>query len=270
MNRQETGTGGFTLVEMMIAIAIFGVVLTGIYSVYQAQVRSHYTQQQIMDMQQNIRAALYLMEREIKMAGLNPAGADGIGITLADAHSLGFNMDFTGAFNDGDDDDEDGIVDEGANGMDDNGNGLIDEADEAEWYDGDVDDPNEQVVYMLSNDADANGRNDGLPTENADGGACHLWRNGERLALNIDALNFVYLDINGVPLATPVADPSAIRSIQVSLVVRSGEKPSKYSYGYVDGKAYQDQQGIEILPQQNDSFRRISMNMEAKCRNMGL
>jgi len=270
MKKTAEDHGGFTLVELMITMAIFGIVLTGIYSVYQAQVRSHYTQQQIMDMQQNIRAAFYLMEREIKMAGLNPSGAADIGITQAAAHTLSFNMDFTGGLNDGIDNDEDGIVDEGTDGDDNNGNGLVDEADEAEWYDGDVDDPNEQVIYVLSNDADANGRNKGLPTEAADGSACNLWRNGELLAMNIDALNFVYLDLNGAPLATPVADPSAIRAVQVSLVARSGEKPSKYSFGYVDARTYQNQQGTEILPQQNDSFRRISMTMEAKCRNMGL
>lgn len=206
------------------------------------------------------------------MAGLNPTNAGGVGVTLADAHTLSFSMDFTGGIDDGKDNDDDGIVDEGVNGKDDNDDNpddppegaldLVDEADEAEWYDGDVDDPNEQVIYVLSNDADNDGINDG--------GVCNLLRNGEVLAPNIDALNFVYLDSAGNPLATPVADPSGIRSIQVSLVARSGEKPSKYSYGYVDGKSYQNQQGAVILPQQNDSFRRVSMTMEAKCRNLGL
>ena len=227
MKQQETYHHGFTLVELMITIAIFGIVLTGVYSVYEAQVRSHYTQQQIMEMQQNIRAAFYLMEREIKMVGLNPTGNDDIGIDVADAHTLSFSMDFTGGSMDGDN--------EGANGIDDNGNGLVDEAVEAEWYDGHADpNANEEVVYILSNDADFNGINDGLPRRTDDGGSCNLLRNGYILALNIDALNFVYLDLNGAPLPTPVADPSAIRAIQVSLVARSGDKPSKYSYGYVD------------------------------------
>ncbi len=273
---------GFTLVELMITLAVFGIVMTGVYSAYQAQIRSHFTQQQIMDMQQNLRAALYLMEREIRMAGLNPTDAAGIGINVADAHTLSFSMDYTGGLNDGIDNDGDGIVDEGVNGVDDNASGLVDdngnpladEVDEQEWYDGDDNDPNEQVVYMLSNDADSDGMNDGLPTETNDGSACNLMRNGELLAMNIDALNFVYLDSAGDPLATPVADPSDIRSIQVSLVARSGDRPSKNSYDYVDQKTYtyKDKDGneITILPQQNDSFRRISMTMEAKCRNMGL
>lgn len=280
MKHSAAGHAGFTIIELMISIAIFGIVLTGVSSVYQAQIRSHYTQQQIMDMQQNIRAALYLMEREIKMAGLNPSGAANIGITLADAHTLSFNMDFTGGLNDGKDNDGDGITDEGANGKDDNDDNpddspegpldWVDEPDEAEWYDGDVNDPNEQVVYILSNDGDANGRNDGLPTEADDGVTCNLWRNGELLALNIDALNFVYLDQNGVPIAMPVADLSAIRSVQVSIVARSGDKPSMFTFGYVDAQSYQNQQGDQILPPQNDLFRRMSMTMEAKCRNMGL
>jgi type IV pilus assembly protein PilW len=270
MKRSAAGDNGFTIIELMITLAIFGIVLTGVYSVYKAQLQSHYTQQEIMEMQQNTRAALYLMEREIKMAGLNPTGADDIGITVADAHTMSFNMDFTGGFNDGDDDDGDGISDEGANGIDDNGNGLVDEADEAEWCDGDVDDPNEQVVYALSNDADGNGMNDGLPTENNDGGACDLWRNGELLAVNIDALNFVYLDAGGAPLATPVADTTQIRSVQVSVVARSGSDPSAFSINYADTQSYQNQQGDTVLWQQDDTFRRLLMATEVKCRNLGL
>lgn len=270
MKKSAAGNRGFTLVELMVTVAVFGIVLTGVYSVYQAQLRSHYTQQEIMDMQQNIRAAMYLMEREIKMAGLNPTGANNVGITVADAHTVSFNMDFTGGFNDGDDDDDDGVIDEGVNGIDDNGNGLVDEADEAEWCDGDVNDVNEQVVYALSNDLDFNGVNDGLPTENNDGGTCDLWRNGELLALNIDALNFVYLDGNGALLAAPVADTTQIRSIQVSMVARSGSNPSSFSHNYADTQSYQNQQGDIILSQQDDSFRRVLMAMEVKCRNMGL
>ncbi|MBT8332285.1 MAG: prepilin-type N-terminal cleavage/methylation domain-containing protein, partial [Deltaproteobacteria bacterium] len=60
---------GFTLVEMLIAMAASLVVLTGIYSAYQSHQRSHVTQQLVVDMQQNARAAMSLMKREIRMMG---------------------------------------------------------------------------------------------------------------------------------------------------------------------------------------------------------
>ncbi len=258
-------SGGFTLIELMISIAIFGVIMAGITAAYRAQIRSHCTQQEIMEMQQNIRAALYLMEKEIKSAGLNPTGTPGIGIITADTHTIDFSMDFTGGAGNGIDDDDDGMTDEGRNGLDDNGNLLFDEPDEAEWYDGDTNDPNERITYVLSNDVDADGQNDGLP-----GGACDLMRNGEILAPNMDALNFVYLNAAGAPLATPVADTTQIRSVQVSLVARSGAFPSNASIEYVDTQSYQNQQNTTILPQQNDNFRRILMSTEIRCRNMGL
>jgi type IV pilus assembly protein PilW len=258
------------LIELMIAMCIFGVVMSAVYMTFREQLRSHYTQQEIMEMQQNIRAALYLMEREIKMAGLNPTGTAGIGIITADTHLLDFSADFTGGAGNGIDDDDDFLVDEGSNGLDDNGNGLFDEADEAEWHDGDANDPNERITYVLGNDANSNGRNDGLSTENNNNGTCDLLRNGEILALNIDALNFVYLDRDGAPIATPVADTTDIRSIQISVVARSGQRPSPVTYEYVDTLTYQNQQNATFLPPQNDAFRRILMSIEVRCRNMGL
>lgn len=267
INKKTSHNQGFTLIEIIIALGIFSVVMAAVYATYREQLRSHYTQQEIMEMQQNVRAALYLMEREIKMAGLNPTQAAGITITTADAHQLDFSMDFTGGAGNGLDDDDDFLVDEGSNGLDDNGNGLRDEADEAEWYDGDANDPGERVIYQLSNDANGDGVNDGLPN-----GTCNLLRNGEILALNIDALNFVYLDGNGNPIATPMAaaDLENIRSIQASVVARSAAQPSALTYDYVDTRTYQNQQNVTFLAPQNDAFRRILMSIEIRCRNMGL
>jgi type IV pilus assembly protein PilW len=281
MKNKSVENSGFTLIELMITIAVFSLVMIGVYSVYTSQMRTHYVQQQIVDMQQNIRATMYLMEREIKMAGLNPTGAGGVGITVADNHLLEFNMDFAGGYGDGIDNDNDGLIDEGDNDLDDNANGFFDEIEEEEWYDGDTDDASEEVKYRLSNDdGDGNGINDGLPGQvDGDGGSCDLQRwdsvNNvyKTLALNIDALNFVYLDTNRNVLATPVADTSRIRSIQVTLVARSSATPSNYFSNLIDATSYENENpdGAEVvLPAQNDTYRRIPMTMEVTCRNMGL
>ena len=245
---------GFTLIELLVYTGILGVVLGSIFTAYQGQLKSQVIQREISDMQQNLRAALYLMDREIKMAGLNPLGTAGIGITIANSHRLSFSMDFTGGEADLIDNDGDGIV------------------DNLEWYDGAANDPQEVVAYILSNDPDGKGINNGLPSESNNDGTCHLLRNGVVLAMNIDALNFVYLDADGNVLAAPVAAENLglIRAIQVTMVARSGESASAWMRGHVDNRNYLNQQNIEILPQQNDAFRRLMLTVEVKCRNLGL
>jgi type IV pilus assembly protein PilW len=69
---------GFTLVEMLIAMAVGLIMMAAIYTAYQNHQRSHVTQQLVVDMQQNARAAMALMKREIRMMGYDPAATDGI------------------------------------------------------------------------------------------------------------------------------------------------------------------------------------------------
>jgi len=64
MNRK-----GFTLLEILIAMVVASIVMAAIYSVYRSQTQTHRTQQLVVQMQQNMRAALYLMESDIRMAG---------------------------------------------------------------------------------------------------------------------------------------------------------------------------------------------------------
>jgi type IV pilus assembly protein PilW len=71
-------TKGFSLIELMIAIAVGSIVLVVIYSTYQAQHKSVTAERLGVEMQQNIRAAMSLMKREIRMAGYDPAPFDGI------------------------------------------------------------------------------------------------------------------------------------------------------------------------------------------------
>lgn len=91
---------GFSLVELMVAMAVSGVVLASIYQVYSTQLKTYTTQQQIVEMQQSMRAILYMMERDIRMAGYAPAG--GLGgasdpiFSIARADELQYNIDITG------------------------------------------------------------------------------------------------------------------------------------------------------------------------------
>lgn len=249
---------GFSLVELLVAMGLSSILLGLIYSTYQAQLKSQLTQQQVVEMQQNARAAMFAMEREIRLAGFDPTNSGIPQITSAKAGFITFTMDIH-------------------NGIDDDLDGHVDEFDERGMpnTDGDVLDNLEQVTYRLSNDADA----DGI----ADGSVCHLQRlhwdgaamQSSDIAMNIDALNFAYLDAGGNNLMiggeVPAGQLADIRSIQISIVARAGENPR---YGLpnksLDNKDYMNQQGDVILPAQNDRFRRIALSADVHCRNLGV
>ena len=60
---------GFSLVELMVAAALMGLVAMAIFSLYQTSQRSASTEAQVVDVQQNVRVALQQMARDVRMAG---------------------------------------------------------------------------------------------------------------------------------------------------------------------------------------------------------
>jgi len=72
MNR-DYSQRGFTLVELMIAMAVGLIVLGAMYSVFTLQNKQFGQQDMVTEMQQNARAGIEMMVREIRMAGYNPA-----------------------------------------------------------------------------------------------------------------------------------------------------------------------------------------------------
>jgi type IV pilus assembly protein PilW len=60
---------GFTLIELMVAMAITLVVLSAIFMTFKSQQDSYVVQDQVTRMQQNLRGAMYVMTRDIQMAG---------------------------------------------------------------------------------------------------------------------------------------------------------------------------------------------------------
>src|SRR4030042_1011886 len=88
-NRNE----GFTLVEMLVAMAIGAIVMAAVYSTYSTQQRSYILQEQVAAMQQNIRASMYYITRDIRMAGCDPTGNANAGITAAGPTSISFTRD---------------------------------------------------------------------------------------------------------------------------------------------------------------------------------
>ena len=215
---------GFTLVELLVTLVVSGVVLAGICSTFYSQQTAYLNQEQIIAMQQNLRVAIYNMEREIRMAGHDPNGDAGAGIVTANANSIRIAQDLTG-------------------------NGGTGDPDK------DVGDPGEDITYSLQ-DADGDGDMDLVRNDHNGAGI-------QMIAEDIDALNFVYLNQNGLP-TTLLAD---IRSVQITVLAKTG-LPSR---GYVNKTPYQNQQGQTIfIPLSGDHFRRRLLTAEVKVRNLGL
>jgi len=87
---------GFTIVELMVAMVVSLLVMGAIYSTFLSQSKSYLVQEEVVAMQQNLRAAMFYMQREIRMAGCDPFDIGGIGITAANSNSISFTEDVTG------------------------------------------------------------------------------------------------------------------------------------------------------------------------------
>jgi type IV pilus assembly protein PilW len=247
MMKNQKFNKGFTLIELMVAMAISTLVLSGIYALFHKQVATHNTERLVVSMQQNVRAAVSFMERDIRMARYDPAGASGADILIANRAQLRFEIDR----------DEDGAI-AGAE---------------------------ETITYDLDNDPDprdgiANGILCNLVRDDGSGAGTAI------VARSIDALNFDYLDADGnsildrtaTPWQVPAGQIADIRSIRVSIVARSGDTIPALFINHRDSTVYRnrprdtDGDGLPdtadiILPAQNNDFRRMQVTTEIDCRN---
>ena len=67
------GSAGFSVTELLVGVAIFFVVLLGVYQVYDAGQWIFWKAQAQADVQADVRLALERMRRELRMAGSDPA-----------------------------------------------------------------------------------------------------------------------------------------------------------------------------------------------------
>jgi len=109
---------GFTLVELLIAMTIGLIILAALSSTFLMQRKAYDVQEQIVEMVQNVRAAMDMMTREIRMAGYDPTGSAGSKIVSTTFNSINFTLDIT------------------------------DDADTGH-SDGDTGDSNENITYLL-------------------------------------------------------------------------------------------------------------------------
>ncbi|MFW6101106.1 MAG: PilW family protein [Bacteroidota bacterium] len=88
---------GFTLIELLVAVAISSIVLLVIGQFFISTNKTHTIQAKVSDTQQSIRAVMELMERDIRMAGLNPTGdAEDAGFEKTDQDEIRIRYDYNG------------------------------------------------------------------------------------------------------------------------------------------------------------------------------
>ena len=219
----ENNTKGFTLVELMISIAMTGIIVAAVYTVYTLQQKTSTAQDQVVEMQQNIRAAMYTMMQEFRMAGYEADSANDASITAANEAGITFEMV--------------------------NDSGTVDTI---------------TYGFLPADDSDANGI-----VNNSDGvAALRREINGgglQPIAENIEAIEFEYSDEDGNVIATPVATPSTIRTITITLLARAAWRDAKY----VNNTVYTTASDVnwDFGP---DNYRRRLLITSVQCRNMGI
>lgn len=170
MMKKKNLEAGFTLIEVMIALVILGMVLAGVIGMFVSTGGYHTSQELMVEVTQNVRAAKLMMVDEIRSAGCNPDDKTRLGFLFdtaddslnTDANSIHFTRD-------------------------------IDNGDGDQFYepDGDADDPNEDVSYYRVDNA-------GVVLNPGDNTLGRLVRNtgggGQPVAENIIDLQFRYYD----------------------------------------------------------------------------
>jgi type IV pilus assembly protein PilW len=185
---------GFTLIEVMVAMAIATLVLAALYAAFNAQMKRHAAEQQVVEMQQNIRAAIYLLKKDIRLAGYSPVDPPANAGFVADFGSFGSPHDASGATTDASDI---------AFTMDINENGAIDGGNSFELVAYRHDPAN---MWLERYDA-----------------ATGTW---QRVAEKIESVTFTYRRADDSVMATPVTGSNLqdIRSVGIDIQASTGKR----------------------------------------------
>ena len=218
---------GFSLIEVLVSMALASIIIAAVYNLFHDQKDAYVAQDQVAEMQQNLRAGVLLMTQEIRSAGYDPL----------DTGLFGFVTDFASP-ND--------IFSENIDYSSDKSRiAFTIDADEA----GDLN-PNdsELIAYRL------NTSNNSLER--------YIWSDGDwkTVANNVDALDFVYLDDSG----NVTTNPADFRAVQMTLIIRTGKKDKSYqnTQTYFNKQGQNICSGCE-----NDNYRRRLLSTTVRIRN---
>lgn len=242
MKKNESG---FTLIELMVTIAMTSIVIVIIYSAYAIQTKIYTEQDKTAEMQQNLRAGMAFLQREARMAGYNPnnvtdstCSAPAVpskvepGIHTATKTTFGFSMDLDG--------------------------------------DGKCDGVAENVTYQIAT-------NKLSRTARYPDSAAHK---PLPVAENIADIDFVYI-ISSTGTTPPTSTPGAtqlddILSVQIALLAqaktpdRTPAQTTSFLVLMPDESGAPTAAVSRKFGDYNDSFRRRLLTATINCRNMGL
>lgn len=273
-HKRLNNSSGFTLVELMVTVFLTAIAVIAIYRGYTSFSQSADAQQQVIEMQQNLRIGMHALVKDIIRAGMKEEDDDLVAFTNAASDSVGFEMDLTSGTN--------GVGGFASDTIDNDNDGVNNEDDEARIGDGDVLDQGEQIEYQFVADEDVNNNYELDTGEDANGNgvldsgrlqrriwtvdpgppASAGWGNWQTIITNVSALDFVYLDEDG----TPTAVLEDIDTVEISMVVRT----TNQDYRIINTETYQNRQGDDIYTAPGDNFRRRVMSMRVKVRNAQL
>jgi prepilin-type N-terminal cleavage/methylation domain-containing protein len=66
---------GITLIELLVALVIFGIVIGAIYRLFIVQTKAYTVQDQAVEVQQNVRSAMEILLRDLRMTGYDDDSA---------------------------------------------------------------------------------------------------------------------------------------------------------------------------------------------------
>ena len=168
---QAVKSAGFTLIEVMMCIAIISIVFGTIYRSFDVFSRSYTTENVKAGVQQKTRIGIDLMARDIRLAGLDPLGSANAGFISSGTNTA--SIQFSADHN----------------------------------YDGDLDDPFENITYAL---------NGNVLEQTSDLGSGSV---ADTLLDNVTDLTFTYLDATDTLMAAPI-EVDEIRTVLVSLTLQ--------------------------------------------------
>jgi prepilin-type N-terminal cleavage/methylation domain-containing protein len=84
----STSQGGFTLIEMMVALAIGMIVIASVAGTFTAQTRQNKAEEEISHLNQSVRGALDMISRELMQAGYKAPGGSVTGVTYSTTQLL--------------------------------------------------------------------------------------------------------------------------------------------------------------------------------------
>ncbi|WP_287127011.1 PilW family protein [Desulfobacter sp.] len=288
MDYKLSNNHGFTIIELLIALTISGIVSAALITTFLSQQKSYVVQGHVAAMQQNLRGGMEMMTREIRLVGYDPDNVGGMGILDISPRDINDNIDITMNGN--------GAIQVAAD-FDDSGGSNASDFISFSIADSPIGTPDgkldltrnagagrqllaeniEAMGFAFAYDADGDGNLD------VSAGGNVIWAvdsDGDNaLDLNLDTNDDGDIDsadgpAGGNGLITGTAIPNInvgnIRAVRIWLLARTDQRDPDYINGHTYVVGHKVISPNTDGDSTNDSYRMRLLTTTVKCRNLGL